>query len=395
MFGFCFRRLQSLVPSCSSISVQSSATRFQKASPFSRLYSSLLSVSEIDDVKPKDAKDQSFTVSYLINTIGFPPEVALSLSKKRRVRFRSPKQPDSVIRHLKDYGFSDTDVSQMVKKHPALLLVSAERTLVPKLEFLCSIGITGTDLTRLLCRKPVLLNYSLEISLRPCYNIIKTLPIGDGQLGLFLRNWCRILSVRVLQNAASNVAYLRSLQVPEYSISLCASYYLFAVSRDTAKFKEYVGKVISMGFSPSSTTFVKAVYVFALMKGKKWSERLKHYREWGWAEDDVLTAFRKSPSFMFLSVENVSIKLDFFVNNMGWQPADIAEHPAVLTYSMEKWIIPRCSVIRILLLKGLIREGEYSIASLMLRRDPFLNRFVNKYQEQVPELLSIYEGKLV
>ncbi|XP_062014028.1 transcription termination factor MTERF5, chloroplastic-like [Rosa rugosa] len=389
MFGFCCKRLQLLVPSCSTISVDSSVTHFPKASPFSRSYSSLLG-SAIDD-KPQG---RSFTVSYLINSCGLSPELALSLSKKRGVHFKSREKPDSVIKLLKHYGFSDTHVSQIVKKLPTLLLVNAKKTLVPKLEFLGSIGITGTDLTRLVCGSPNVLSYSLDNNLRPCYDVIRTLPIGDEKVGLFMRNSCRILNVKALSNAASNVSFLRSLQVPESSITLCALYYLIAVSRDTAKFRDYVGKVISMGFIPSSTTFVRAVYVISMMNGSKWAQRVGFYRKWGWAEDDVLSAFRKSPTFMFLSEENVSIKLDFYLNKMGWQPANVAQHPAVLTYSLEKWIIPRCSVIRILLLKGLIRKGEYSIASMMFRRDQFLDRFVNKYQEEVPELLSIYQGKI-
>ncbi|KAL6137502.1 hypothetical protein ACLB2K_062794 [Fragaria x ananassa] len=394
MFGFCCRRLQLLVP---SISVDSSVTHFQKASPFSTSYSSSLSLgSEIHDTKPEDGKDQSYTVSYLINSFGFSPQLALSLSKKRGVHFNSPERPDSVIKLLKDYGFSDSNVAEIVKKLPTILLFKPEKSLVPKLEFFGSVGITGTDLTRLICCSPSFLNHSIERRLIPCYNIIKTLPVGDRMLGLFMKGWSRMFNVRVLVNAANNVAFLRSLQAPESSIYLCEPYYIFAVSRDTAKFKEYVENAISLGFCPSSTTFVRALYVISIMNGRKWSQSMKFYREWGWAEDDVLSAFRKSPGFMFLSEKNVSMKLDFLLNKMGWQPADVAQHPTLLTYSLENWIIPRWSVIRVLLLKGFITKGQFSLVgtALMGRKDQFLHRFVNKYQEQVPELLSIFQGKI-
>ncbi|KAL6140718.1 hypothetical protein ACLB2K_059014 [Fragaria x ananassa] len=361
MFEFCCRRLQLLVP---SISVDSSVTHFQKASPFSTSYSSSLSLgSEIHDTKPEDGKDQSYTVSYLINSFGFSPQLALSLSKKRGVHFNSPERPDSVIKLLKDYGFSDSNVAEIVTKLPTILLFKPEKPLVPKLEFFGSIGITGTNLTRLICRSPSFLNHSIERRLIPCYNIIKTLPVGDRTLGLFMKGWSRMFNVRVLVNAANNVAFLRSLQAPESSIYLYEPNYIFAVSRDTAKFKEYVEKVVSLGFCPSSTTFVRALYVISIMNGRKWSQRIKFCREWGWAEDD---------------------------------PADVAQHPTLPTYSSEKWIIPRWSVIRVLLLKGFITKGQFSLVgtALMGRKDQFLHRFVNKYQEQVPELLSIFQGKI-
>ncbi|KAL6134664.1 hypothetical protein ACLB2K_066892 [Fragaria x ananassa] len=390
------RRLQLLVP---SISVDSSVTHFQKASPFGTSYSSSsLIESEIHDDKPEDGKHQSFTVSYLINSFGFSPQLALSLSKKRGVHFNSPKQPDLVIKLLRDYGFSDTHVSEIVKKRPDLLSYNAQETIMPKLEFFTSVGIRGTALADIISGNPKFLTFSLEENLRPCYGIIRSLPILDKMAGLVLSKLYQGFTVTapLLSNIAPNIAFLKAVQVPESSVNLYLSITLFAVSRETHKFKENVERVISMGISPSSSSFMKALYVISAVDELKWVQRMEVYKTtFSWTEDDFFLAFRKNPMFMGMSEKMVLSKIDFLVKRMGWEPALVGASPSVLTYSLEKWTIPRCSVIRVLLLKGLIMKGEYSLGgTVTTSKSYFLDRFVIRYQEQVPELLNIFQGKM-
>lgn len=111
-------------------------------------------------------------------------------------------------------------------------------------------------------------------------------------------------------------------------------------------------------------------------------------------EDDILAAFRKHPHCMMLSEKKIMKGMDFFVNNMGWPSKVIAQLPVVLFFSLEKRIIPRCRVIRVLMSKRLIKD-DLSLASVLLPVEKcFLERFVTKFEEEVPELLSIYEGKV-
>ncbi|PRQ57764.1 putative transcription regulator mTERF family [Rosa chinensis] len=160
--------------------------------------------------------------------------------------------------------------------------------------------------------------------------------------------------------------------------------------------KEDVNKVMSTGIEPSSSaTFMKALVVTFMVDASKREQKMQFYKERGWTEDDFVLAFRKHPLFMTFSEKNISSKMDFLLNKMGWQPANVAGDPYVLTYSLEKRIIPTCSVIRVLLLKGLITKGECSLVSILKKSEKYLlNKIVLKYQEQVPELLSIYQGKM-
>lgn len=88
--------------------------------------------------------------------------------------------------------------------------------------------------------------------------------------------------------------------------------------------------------------------------------------------------------------------MDFLVNKMGWPQRSIVKCPTIVSFSLEKRIIPRCSVVKVLLLKGLIKEIEnVSLCSLMSYTEKgFSERFVARYIDEVPALLSVYRGKV-
>ncbi|KAH0982395.1 hypothetical protein GBA52_009572 [Prunus armeniaca] len=247
------------------------------------------------------------------NSCGLSPKLALSASKS--VQFDNREGPDSVLNVLRNHGFSDDHISQLVRKRPKLLSANAEKTVVPKLEFLSSVGLSGTGLFRVLYSNPnIILKNSLERTIIPCYDIIKSLLLVDEKVALFLRSSYWVMSSKLI-NMVPNISVLRALEVPQASIFLCdlSSF----CSLDTEKFKENIKKV-----------------------------------------------------------------------------TDVARNPSVLTYSLEKRIIPRCSVIRVLLLKGLIVKGEFFVGTIMIPEKYFLDRFVIRYQEQAPELLHIFQGKI-
>ncbi|CAL9004492.1 unnamed protein product, partial [Prunus brigantina] len=72
----------------------------------------------------------------------------------------------------------------------------------------------------------------------------------------------------------------------------------------------------------------------------------------------------------------------------------IAKYPVALGLSLERRLIPRCSVVKVLLLKGFINENLNLGSLLKPTEKQFLEIFVNRYLGQVPELLSLYQGKV-
>ncbi|CAL5423641.1 unnamed protein product [Camellia sinensis] len=276
---------------------------------------------------------------------------------------------------------------------PSLLLSNPKKTLLPKLEFFQSLGLSRTEVADLVASAPFLLRYSLKNSLTPALDFLKRVVLLDkrGVFALMLRP--RFFWIHVDKNAIPNVALLRELGVPQSCISLFVSGNPYVVVGNKDKFNLCARKAIEMGFDPSKVTFVDAICVLFGMSKSAWERKVEVYKRWGLSDDDIHLAFKKFPKCMILSEKKITSGMNFLVNEIGFEPITIARTPKTLGYSLEKRIIPRCSVIRVLSLNGLIKKEKGLSAIISTSEERFLDAFVTKYQDQVPQLLNVYQKK--
>ncbi|KAK2649376.1 hypothetical protein Ddye_016865 [Dipteronia dyeriana] len=85
--------------------------------------------------------------------------------------------------------------------------------------------------------------------------------------------------------------------------------------------------------------------------------------------------------------------MDFLVNKMEWKTGDIVTYPDILLMNLEKRIIPRCLVIKVLRSKGLVKYNMSLRPIIKLIEKKFLDKFVTKHIDTVPQLLKIYQRK--
>jgi mTERF domain-containing protein len=158
-----------------------------------------------------------------------------------------------------------------------------------------------------------------------------------------------------------------------------------AFSKQT-KFVEAVQQVMEMGF--------EAIQVLFKMKKPKLESRFELYKRWGWSKDKALAAFKRSPNCMVSSEEKITKTMNFLVNKIGSPSKHIVINAAVIKLSLEKRIIPRWSVAQILLAKGLVKNNLALGTFLKQTERKFLEHFVIRFQDDAPELLNVYEGKM-
>ncbi|XP_073299910.1 transcription termination factor MTERF8, chloroplastic-like [Primulina huaijiensis] len=336
--------------------------------------------------------EKSCTFSFLINSCGLSPELAVSVSEK--VRFENTEKPNFVVTMLKNYGFSQKQIAHIVCKRPKILMCK-KTTLLPKLEFFQSVGFPMAQLANVIARDPTLLSRSLENQLIPSYNFLKSMLLTDDRVAIAMQQSRRISQQNPTENIAPNVAVLRELEVPESCIMLLLTHHPETLVEETDVFKEAVKKVLEMGFDPLRSTFVLALHVVAEKTNRRiWDQCYETYRSWGWSKDDVYLAFRRHPNCMILSQNKISRTMDFLVNNMGWDSRIVLSCPAVLLFNLENRIIPRCSVIQVLSSRGLISKEVKLSVSLLPSEARFLEKFVTKYEEEVPQLFDVYKGRI-
>ncbi|KAK4418175.1 Transcription termination factor MTEF1, chloroplastic [Sesamum alatum] len=360
----------------------------QRFANFSVLKNVNASLADASSSKEK-SQEKTFVISYLVNACGLSPEKAVSASKK--VHFDSPDKPNAVLSFLEKQGFSKTQVTDLVRRQPKVLVSNPEKSLLPKIEvFVQLTGASEEEVFRTITLNPFILTRSVEHRIAPVYGYLKDI-IGVGKVETLLRRGCWIFNVDLENRIMPNVDFLREIGVPEscieFSLFHCPEIFLPKCD----EFKQIVEEVKQMGFATTKTTFMLGIHA---RTGKSntalWDRSYEVYSKWGWSKDDIRMAFIKHPNCMLLSEKKISAALDFLVNKVDRESRSVARCPQILFYNMERRIVPRCSVVHLLSLKGLVKK-EWSFGGVLCPAEKdFVHRYVTKYTEKLPQLYDLY-----
>ncbi|KAJ0034280.1 hypothetical protein Pint_24575 [Pistacia integerrima] len=318
-------------------------------------------------------------------------ESALKASK--RVQFDTPEKPDLVVNFFKSNGFSESQILDLIRKNPKLLLCNPEKTLLPKLEFFHSKGVSSPVLAKLLCRDPNILQASLKNQIIPSFHYLSNLLQSSEKAITTVKHSPRILYRDLQKFIAPKVSYLRDNSVPESNIVRLLGNWPSVFIKYSRRFDETVDLLKKMGMDPLRSQFVQAIVVMSTMSKSEWDKKVDVYKRLHWSEEEILAAFQKHPWCMMTSEDKIMAVMDIFVNKMGWEPSAIAQRPILLSLSLEKRIIPRAAVVQFLSSKGLLKTSFISLTPYNMCEKTFLQKFVNCYDEG-PQLKKLYKEKL-
>ncbi|XP_065630891.1 uncharacterized protein LOC112020618 [Quercus suber] len=338
------------------------------------------------------SNQQPFAVSYLINSLGFTPEAALSASKY--VHFETPEKADAVVKFLNNHGFSQTQISNLVRRRPGLLKCNPEKTLLPKMEFFSSKGIPSPDLAKMFTGFPDLFRRSLEKQIIPSFDLFKSLLQSEDKTLQAIQRCSGMFTYYLETYVVPNINTLRESGMPESFIISILQKQPRAFRVNPVQFREAVEEVKEMGFNPSTMKFAKAVHAVRSMSKLTWERKLNVYKKWGWTEDEVSMAFRSHPWCMTVSEEKLTRVMDFLVNKMGMESSLIKKHSVLFSLSLEKRLIPRGLVLQVLLSKGLVKKNFKMHVYFECPEKTFLQKFVMLHEEEASELLKLYKGSL-
>uniref|UniRef100_A0A0D3HJC4 Uncharacterized protein n=1 Tax=Oryza barthii TaxID=65489 RepID=A0A0D3HJC4_9ORYZ len=106
------------------------------------------------------------------------------------------------------------------------------------------------------------------------------------------------------------------------------------------------------------------------------------------SEDKICAALCKNPNVLGFSDENLRHKINFMITEVGLEPEDIVERLWVLTFSLEKRMVPRHSVIKILRAMG--KDVVDFSNSLIYSVEKFIARYIDPYKQAAPTLADTY-----
>ncbi|KAF5804386.1 putative transcription regulator mTERF family [Helianthus annuus] len=335
--------------------------------------------------------NNSFTVSYLINSCGFPLDKAISASKF--LNFKTPDKPDSVIQFFKSQGFTQPQISHIISKFPLALSCHPEKNLLPKFQFLTSLGLTSSDLVKILTARPKSLGRSLKNHLEPSMSLLRELLQSDDRTLIAIKRCAWVLDWDFQANMVPNMKLLRDVGVPGSKMMYVLTYQPRDFMVGTEQFKSVVDEVVGMGFDPTKTSFMLAVHAIRSMTKVNWEKKIGTYEKWGWSKDEILMAFRTDPWCMMKSEEKIDTVMDYLVNKMGFETSVVAKNSLLISLSMEKRIIPRCVVFEYCLKKGLMKDKRSFSWWLRCSESIFVKR-LERYEKEAPGVLKLYRKKM-
>jgi len=107
----------------------------------------------------------------------------------------------------------------------------------------------------------------------------------------------------------------------------------------------------------------------------------------------VLAMVRKQPHVLGMSEKKLQGNMDFLARDAGLEVPYIVRRPALLMYSVERRLLPRHSLLKILKAKELLKDDRDYYATASVCEKIFVEKFVHPFKKQVPGLIDDYASK--
>lgn len=357
------------------------------AAPTSRAASALRAEAEA----PSPGVDPaSLTVHFLRHSCGLAEADAAKAAE--RVRLRSTKNAHAVLALLRDtLGMSPATVARLVAAHPPVIKSS---TIDAKIDFyLRELGLTAAEVRRFVLASPYrFLNPGLDGRLRPNHRILRDLLGSNENVLTAVKQSIELIYENLEVVLLPKLQALRDYGVTEDVLVKLVITHPKALVNRSSRFNEGLAAMKDFGVSPSSGIFPYAFGVFAKIYQAKWDRRVENYLSLGWTQEQVMRAFIRHPYCMSVSDNKVRQLMGFLSEKLGWDPEYVTSCPTVLSFSYEKRVLPRYKVLKILLSRGVLKNG-IRMGHLTISEKKFMENYVTRHQDVIPEVLEAYGAR--
>ncbi|KAF6169586.1 hypothetical protein GIB67_003954 [Kingdonia uniflora] len=248
----------------------------------------------------------------------------------------------------------------------------------------------------MISRCPSLLSRDLENQIIPSCHFIKTFVHSDKKLVTVLKGNPVLLLRNVEEVMSPNISMLQTYGIPKPNISILISCQPLTLMRKPVRLEVAILKANNLGFNPSSKGFIRSVGMLTQLSESTWEKKMVAYKNFGLSEGEFFLAFKLQPMFVMPSEKKIKKLMDFFVKKLGWSASVVSKYPNLMILSLERRIIPRCSVLQILFSKGILLKKDVNIPSELNKSwKAFLTKFVTKYQDEIPEVMDAQQGRIV
>ncbi|KAF8686968.1 hypothetical protein HU200_043247 [Digitaria exilis] len=289
---------------------------------------------------------------YLVTACGLAPAQAHKAAKKAldessslRGRLHSASNPDAVLALLSGVGLSRADIAAVVAADP-LLLRASTKNIGPRL-----------------------------LALRDRHGL--SAPRSSNRRALHVD----------IERIKPNIALLHQWGVSARAIYQLCLHNVRALNFEPGRLKEVVLRAEEIGVPRSSPLFSQAVSVAANNTNDNLAACIEFLKTTlGACKSDVSTAASKIPCILGMSEECLLSKIQFLTKEVGLEPQYIVERPVLLALSLEKRLVPRHRVMKVLQAKGLLTSNVSFLTFVKLGERDFKLRYIDCHKDSVPGL---------
>uniref|UniRef100_A0A1D1Z0A8 Magnesium transport protein CorA n=1 Tax=Anthurium amnicola TaxID=1678845 RepID=A0A1D1Z0A8_9ARAE len=333
---------------------------------------------------PSSPQQAHFMVKYLMKPCGFPQNDAFKVPRLYDVKpHESPGAGVCFLGHRASKNYHGRQVDQADRS----VLCASEVSLEHKRRVSKDAVSSGSDIMQLLSPKLP--------SSHPSNERLRVEFLGalfgskDRLLRASIKNRHLMLS-SIDEKIKPNVSLLRDCLTSEHRVMRFVSRRPRLITSNVDKMREVIQRVESLGISKGSGMFEKALCAISDISRATFDSKFMLLKSFGWAEAEFLTAFRKNPTFLGSSEMKIRSIMEFLLKEVGCQSSYVANHPILLTYSLEGRLKPRQYVLRMLKLNDVIGGKDDFLNAVSMTEKAFLKRYVLRNTEKVPELLEGY-----
>lgn len=119
------------------------------------------------------------------------------------------------------------------------------------------------------------------------------------------------------------------------------------------------------------------------------AKKIDVYKSFGWSDEHIRTMTRNYPSCLSSSEVRICKQLTFLMNEVGCTSEYLASHSRLLTHSLEKRVIPRYRVLKILNEKHL-KKGVGLFTAVSMTPSKFMEVLLLPYKDRIPIAYEAY-----
>ncbi|CAD6249482.1 unnamed protein product [Miscanthus lutarioriparius] len=326
---------------------------------------------------------------YLVSACGLTREQAAKAAKWIS-HWKSSSHADAVLSFLTGpaLGLSKADIRLLVAKDPRILSCSVDNTLRIRVDRFHSYGFSAAQIISF-------------VRVAPCsfrtFNIDQKLGFWMPLLGSpdkFLRIVRRnlyLVTSDLDKVVKTNIRLLQEcgLSVQECSTMCVANPRLLTGNPDTTR--AILVRADEMGVPRNTFLFRQAVTAVASLGPETMASKLEMMAKILRCSDaEVARMVQRNPLVLTRSRERIQRACEFLTNVVGVDTKYIQDRPTILMYSLERRLVPRHYVMKVLLEKGLIRKDQSFYSMVTLSDSVFCSKFVHPHKDVLPSLADAY-----